>query len=85
MTREETLKRVKSVVSDNFGLDVDRIKEESKLVADFHADDLDCIELIMGIEEEFGFPIYEEDAEKLTTVGEIVDLVMKKLTEPPFP
>ena len=57
----------------------DQIKPEASFVEDLGADSLDIVELIMGIEEEFDIEIPDEDAEKLTTVGEAMEYVKTKL------
>ena len=43
------------------------------------ADSLDTVELVMALEEEYGVEIPDEDAEKLTTVGEAIKYIEEKL------
>lgn len=79
MKREEILARLKEIVIDRLDVEEDQIKPESSFVEDLGADSLDIVELIMGIEEEFDIEIPDEDAEKLTSVGEAIDYACNKL------
>jgi len=69
------LDRVKKVIADQLGLDVKEITMESSFVEDLGADSLDIVELIMALEEDFEIEIPDEDAEKITSVGNIVDYI----------
>ena len=60
-------------------MEEEQIRPEASFVEDLGADSLDIVELIMGIEEEFDIEIPDEDAEKLTTVGEAINYAASKL------
>ncbi len=79
MKMEEVQSKLKEIVMDRLNAEEDQIKPEASFVEDLGADSLDIVELIMGIEEEFDIEIPDEDAEKLTTVGEAMDYVKTKL------
>ena len=79
MKREEDQKKLKEILVDRLNAEEDQIKPEASFVEDLGADSLDIVELIMGIEEEFDIEIPDEDAEKLTTVGEAMQYVKTKL------
>lgn len=79
MKMEEVQSKLKEIVMDRLNAEEDQIKPEASFVEDLGADSLDIVELIMGIEEEFGIEIPDEDAEKLTTVGEAMEYVKTKL------
>ena len=79
MKMEEVQQKLKEIVMDRLNAEEDQIKPEASFVEDLGADSLDIVELIMGIEEEFDIEIPDEDAEKLTTVGEAMDYVKGKL------
>lgn len=67
--------KVKEIIVDKLGVDEGEITLEAKFIEDLGADSLDTVELIMKLEEEFDLDIPDEEAEKLTTVGEAVDYI----------
>lgn len=79
MKMEEVQSKLKEIVMDRLNAEEEQIKPEASFVEDLGADSLDIVELIMGIEEEFDIEIPDEDAEKLTTVGEAMEYVKGKL------
>ncbi|HHV72286.1 MAG TPA: acyl carrier protein [Clostridia bacterium] len=66
---------VRRIIAEQLGIDEDEITLESSLVDDLGADSLDVVELIMALEEEFSLEIPDEEAEKVSTVGQIVDYI----------
>jgi len=74
-SREEIFERVKSVLSEQLGVDENEITEDASFQEDLDADSLDLVELIMELEDNFGMKIPDEDAQKITTVGQAVDYV----------
>ena len=79
MKKEEMLARLREIIIDRLDVEEDQIVPEASFVEDLGADSLDIVELIMGIEEEFDIEIPDEDAEKLTTVGEAMNYTLGKL------
>ncbi|HOC81835.1 MAG: acyl carrier protein [Thermovirgaceae bacterium] len=79
MKMDEITARLKEIVMDRLDVEEDQIKPEASFVEDFGADSLDIVELIMGIEEVFDIEIPDEDAEKLTNVGEAMEYIKGKL------
>ena len=71
-------KDVIDIVVEQLGVDTADVTLEKSFIEDLNADSLDLTELIMTFEERFGFDIPEEDAEKLKTVGDVVDYIKKK-------
>ena len=79
MKNEEVLARLKEIITDRLDVEEDQIVPEATFVEDLGADSLDIVELIMGIEEEFDIEIPDEDAEKLTSVGEAMNYTLGKI------
>ena len=67
--------RVKQIIADQLGIDENEIAMESSFIDDLGADSLDIVELIMALEEEFNIEIPDEEAEKISTVGDIVEYI----------
>ena len=78
-SRAEIYELVKSIVIDQLGVDADRVTEDARFQADLDADSLDLVELIMELEDKTGLKISDEDAQKLTTVGQAVDFICTQL------
>jgi acyl carrier protein len=68
----DTFNELKAIVKDLLGVDEEKITMEARFREDLEADSLDLVELIMAFEDKFGAEISDEDAQKITTVGEAV-------------
>jgi len=79
MQADEIMGKLKELVIDRLNVEEEQIKPDASFIEDLGADSLDIVELIMGIEEEFDVEIPDEDAEKLTNVGEALAYVKGKL------
>ena len=75
----DVAEKVKTIVAEQLGVKPEEVKGEAKFIDDLGADSLDTVELVMALEEEFGAEIPDEDAEKLTTVGEAVKYIEDKI------
>lgn len=75
MSKEEIMAKLKPVIAEQLGVDEGEVTDTASFTEDLNADSLDLVELIMSLEEQFGLQISDEDAEKLTTVGEAVDYI----------
>ena len=72
-----TEQEVIDIVVEQLGVDKDDVDLSKSFVEDLNADSLDLTELIMTFEERFGCEISEEEAEKLKTVGDVVNYIEK--------
>jgi acyl carrier protein len=67
--------RVKSIIVEQLGVEDGDVTPAAKFIEDLGADSLDTVELVMAFEEEFDIEIPDEDAEKITTVGEAIQYI----------
>lgn len=72
--------RVKKIIVEQLGVKEEAVTARADFVDDLGADSLDTVELVMAFEEEFGFEIADEDAERMRTVGDIISYLKKKLS-----
>jgi|UniRef100_A0A7C3UWG9 acyl carrier protein len=72
MTIEE---KVTALVAEKLGVDRAEVTPDAVFIDDLGADSLDLVELIMAMEEEFGFEIADEEAEKLRTVADVINFI----------
>ena len=76
MSEEKSIKdRVQAIVVEQLGVKPEQITPEAKFIEDLGADSLDTVELVMGLDEEFGNEIPDEEAEKLVTVGDVISFI----------
>jgi acyl carrier protein len=71
--------RVKKIVVEQLGVEESQVTKEASFVDDLGADSLDTVELVMALEEEFKLEIPDEEAEKISTVGQAVEYIEKNL------
>jgi len=71
--------KVKDIIVEQLGVDADDVAESASFIDDLGADSLDTVELVMAFEEEFDIEIPDEDAEKMTTVGDAVKYLNSKV------
>ena len=75
ISMSDIAEKVKSIIVEQLGVNLDEIRMESHFVDDLGADSLDTVELVMALEEEFDIEISDENAEKITTVESAVKYI----------
>jgi acyl carrier protein len=76
---EANFEKFRSIIAEQLGVEMDKVTADAKFTEDLGADSLDLVELIMAFEEEYGMEISDEEAQKLTTVGEAWNYVKGKV------
>lgn len=75
MSNEEILEKLKGIIVERLGVEESLVKEDANFIDDLSADSLDIVELVMEIEEEFDLEIADSEAEKIVTVGDVVNYI----------
>ena len=79
MDTEEVFEKIKGIRVEQLGVAEASVTMESSFIDDLGADSLDIVELVMALEEEFDIEIPDADAEKVTTVGEVVEYIKENV------
>ena len=79
MNSDEIFDKVKEIIVEQLGVQETSINLEASFVDDLGADSLDIVELVMALEEEFNIEIPDADAEKVATVGDVVDYLKENV------
>ncbi|MFC7392520.1 acyl carrier protein [Scopulibacillus cellulosilyticus] len=72
---DDILARIQKIVAERLDVDEAAVKPEASFKEDLDADSLDVVELVMELEDEFEIEISDEDAEKIATVGDVIDYI----------
>jgi len=70
--------KVRDIIVEQLGVNKEQVEPTASFIEDLGADSLDTVELVMAFEEEFGASIPDEDAEKLTSVGKVIEYLKEK-------
>ena len=73
--------KVKDIIVEQLGVNEEQVTPDAKFIDDLGADSLDTVELVMAFEEEFEIEVPDEEAEKLTSVGDVINYVEKAASE----
>lgn len=79
MNQEEIFEKVKKIIVEQLGVAETSVTMEASFIDDLGADSLDIVELVMALEEEFDIEIPDADAEKVTTVGDVVEYIKENV------
>jgi acyl carrier protein len=80
MTRDEVLSYVRAHLADELELDPARVQEGTRFKEDLEADSLDLYSLVQELEDTYGVRMSDDEAARITTVGQAVDFVLAKAT-----
>ena len=75
MEKNEIFDTVSAIVADHFDIDRAKITDDLNLKTDLDADSIDFVEFVLEVEDTFGAEIEDSEAEKLNTIGEVVDYI----------
>lgn len=78
---EEIIGKIRALIAEQLGVDVEKVTDDASFVDDLGADSLDTVELVMALEEEFGVDIPDEDVEKVTTVKDVLAYIDSQKTK----
>ena len=81
MSSEEVLEKVKGIIVEQLSVAESAVTMEASFIDDLGADSLDIVELVMALEEEFDIEIPDSDAEKVVTVGDVVDYIKENVKQ----
>ena len=79
MSSEEIFEKIKNIIVEQLQVAETAVTEDASFIDDLGADSLDLVELIMALEEEFGIEIPDADAEKVVTVGDVVNYIKENV------
>ena len=75
---EAVADRVRAIIAEQLGVKLEEVTGAASFIEDLGADSLDTVELVMALEEEFGIEIPDEDAEKMSSVGDSIKYIETK-------
>ena len=79
MNTEEVFEKVKAIIVEQLGVTETSVEMDASFIDDLGADSLDIVELVMALEEEFDMEIPDADAEKVVTVGDVVEYIKENV------
>jgi len=74
--------KVKDIIVEQLGVNPEQVTPQASFIEDLGADSLDIVELVMAFEEEFSVEVPDEDAEKLQTVGDVINYIKERAKSP---
>lgn len=78
MEKKEIFDKVSAIVADHFDIGRAKITDDLNLKTDLDADSIDFVEFVLEVEDAFGATIEDDEAEKLNTIGEVVDYIYNR-------
>ena len=78
MSEKSIEEKVKEIIVEQLSVNPEQVTPEAKFIEDLGADSLDVVELVMAFEEQFSVEVPDEDAEKLTSVSDVIKYIEEK-------
>jgi acyl carrier protein len=78
MAEKSIEEKVKDIIVEQLGVNPEQVTSQASFIEDLGADSLDIVELVMAFEEEFSVEVPDEDAEKLQTVGDVINYIKQR-------
>lgn len=78
MTKEEIFNQIKDTLAESLEIEPDQITLETDIVDDLHADSISIMEFTLALEDEFDIEISDDDADRIITIGNVVDYIAEK-------
>lgn len=78
MTKEEIFNQIKNTLAESLEIEPDQITLETDIVDDLHADSISIMEFTLALEDEFDIEISDEDADRIITIGNVVDYIAEQ-------
>ena len=82
LSRVKIEEKVKDIIVEQLGVNPEQVTPQASFIEDLGADSLDIVELVMAFEEEFSVEVPDEDAEKLQTVGDVINYIKERAKQP---
>ena len=79
MSSEEVFEKIKAMIVEQLGVTDNAVTLDASFIDDLGADSLDMVELVMAVEEEFDIEVPDTDAEKVVTVGDVVEYIKENV------
>lgn len=79
LSKEKIEEKLKVIISEQLGVELEDVKNNSSFIDDFGADSLDTVELVMELESEFDIEIVDEEAEKILTTEDALQTILRIL------
>lgn len=71
--------KVKEIISEKLGVDIEKVTDEARFIDDFGADSLDTVDLVMALEETFNIEISNNESQEIQSVADAIKYVEKKV------
>ncbi|MBR1734251.1 MAG: acyl carrier protein [Alphaproteobacteria bacterium] len=75
---ENIAEKVKAIISDKLGVEIEKVTDDARFIDDFGADSLDTVDLVMALEEEFNIEISNKEGQEIQSVKDAITFIQNK-------